>query len=88
MESARKKLGFVWLALLALLGATIGASYLFTGASSAVVGLGIALAKSTLIFWFFMQLREEKGLVRIFAVGAVVWLTILLLLSAIDYLTR
>lgn len=88
MDTARKRLGTVWLALLALLGATIGASYLLSGPASAVASLGIALAKATLIFWYFMQLRSEKGLTRVFAVGALVWLITLLTLSTIDYLTR
>jgi cytochrome c oxidase subunit 4 len=88
MEAARKGLGSVWFALLALLGATIGASYLLSGAASAVTSLGIALAKAALIFWYFMQLQGEKGLVRVFAVGALVWLMILLVLSTIDYVSR
>lgn len=88
MEQAQKRLAIVWLALMALLGLTVAGSFTVTGAASAVVSFGVAAAKVALIFWFFMQLRTEKGLIRVFAVGAIAWLLILLLLATIDYATR
>jgi cytochrome c oxidase subunit IV len=88
MEQARKRLAIVWLVLMTLLGLTVAGSFTVTGAASAVVSFGVAAAKVALIFWFFMQLRTEKGLIRVFAVGAIVWLLILLTLAAIDYATR
>jgi cytochrome c oxidase subunit 4 len=88
MEQARKRFAIVWLALMALLALTVAGSFTFTGAASAVVSFGVAAAKVALIFWFFMQLRTEKGLVRVFAVGAIAWLLILLTLATIDYTTR
>ena len=88
MEQARKRLAIVWLALIALLALTVAGSFTVTGASSAIVSFGVAAAKVALIFWFFMQLRTEKGLIRVFAVGAIAWLLILLLFATIDYATR
>lgn len=88
MEQAGKRLAIVWLALLALLALTVAGSFTVTGAASAVVSFGVATAKVALIFWFFMQLRTEKGLIRVFAVGAIAWLLILLTMAAIDYATR
>jgi cytochrome c oxidase subunit 4 len=88
MEQARKRLAFVWLALMALLALTVAGSFIVTGASSAVVSFGVATAKVALIFWFFMQLRTEKGLIRVFAVGAIAWLAILLTMVSIDNVTR
>ena len=58
------------------------------GTASAVVSFGVATAKVVLIFWFFMQLRTEKGLIRVFAVGAIAWLAILLTMLTIDNVTR
>jgi len=52
------------------------------------VSFGVAAAKAALIFWFFMQLRTEKGLIRVFAVGAIAWLAILLTMLTIDNVTR
>lgn len=88
MDRAQKRLAFVWFGLLGLLGLTVAGSFTFTGAASAVVSIGIAVAKAALIFWFFMQLRREKGLTRIVAVGAVAWLTILLIFVSLDLATR
>jgi cytochrome c oxidase subunit 4 len=88
MGQVQKRLAFVWLALMALLALTVSGSFIVTGAASAVVSLGVAAAKLALIFWFFMQLRTEKGLVRVFAVGAIAWLLILLTFATIDYATR
>jgi cytochrome c oxidase subunit 4 len=88
MERTLKRLSFVWLGLVSLLSLTMAGSYYFTGAASAVVSLGIATAKAALIFWFFMQLREEKGLIRIFAIGAAVWLMLLVAFTAMDAVTR
>jgi cytochrome c oxidase subunit IV len=78
----------VWLALLILLVLTIGASFAFTGIASAAVGMAFAFAKAGLVFWFFMHLRQESGLVRLAAFGAAAWLLILLTLSGTDYLSR
>ncbi|MGF7163326.1 cytochrome c oxidase subunit 4 [Rhodoligotrophos appendicifer] len=77
-----------WAALLGLLAATVGASFVLTGPLSLAAGLVIAAAKAALIYWVFMHLREESGLVRIFAMGAGAWLMILCLLSMSDYVTR
>ena len=85
---AGRSLLLVWSALLALLGLTVTASFLLAGPASFAVSLAIALAKAALIFWFFMHLREERGLIRIFAIGAAAWLLIMFLLIAADYGTR
>jgi cytochrome c oxidase subunit 4 len=82
------RLILVWLALMALLGLTFAGSFHFTGATSLTYSLGIALAKAVLIFWFFMHLREEGGLIRLAAIGAAAWLMILFLLTAADYMAR
>jgi len=78
----------VWIALLLLLAATVGTSFIATGVLSIAVSLGVALVKAALVFWFFMNLCAENGLIRIAALGAVIWLLILLLLSATDYAAR
>jgi cytochrome c oxidase subunit 4 len=86
--SGIRNLLVVWVALLALLALTVAASFVFTGPASLGASLGIASAKSALVYWFFMNLREEKGLIRVVALGAVAWLLILFLLAGTDYLTR
>ena len=78
----------VWLALMALLAATVVSSMLLRGSVGLAASLVIALAKAALVFWFFMHLREENGLARIAATGAVLWVAILFLLSGLDIVTR
>lgn len=88
MDKTVKRLALVWLGLVSLLCLTIAASYLLAGPASAAASLGVALAKALLIFWFFMELRDQKGLVRIFATGAAVWLMLLVAFTIMDFSTR
>jgi len=52
------------------------------------IGLSIAAAKMLLIFWIFMRLRYQRGLVRVFAFAAFFWLGVIGTLTLADYLTR
>ena len=77
-----------WLALLALMLASLGSAYLKLGPWNMVAGLAIAAVKSTIVAWLFMRLRESGALIRLVAVvGLGVWF-ILLALSGVDYETR
>lgn len=78
----------VWLALLALLAISAAGSFVFTGPLNLLVSFGTATLKALLIFWFYMHLREEDGLNRVFAIGAIVWLVLLLAFPAVDLVTR
>lgn len=86
--ASARPLVLTWVALMVLLGITIGATFLPLGPFMPVVNLGIAFAKAALVFWVFMHLRELGGLVRLAAAGAVAWIVILFLLTGADYLTR
>lgn len=48
----------------------------------------IATAKAALILWIFMGLKKSTSLTRLFASLGFLWLGIMLLLTAADYLTR
>jgi cytochrome c oxidase subunit IV len=78
----------VYLALLCLLALTAGSTVLPGGWWSTPISLVIAFAKTFLIAAFFMNLKGQPGIVRVFSVAGLVWLLILLTLSASDYLTR
>jgi cytochrome c oxidase subunit 4 len=78
----------VWVALIVLLALTVGATFLPIGPLKPAVNMAIAFGKAGLIFWFYMHLREEPGLVRLSALGGGVWLLILLMFVTADYLTR
>ena len=81
--------GLVWLALLGLLGLTLGANAVLGGGTVGLVtGLGIAALKAALVVWFFLHLRHHHGLTRIAAVFALVWLGLLMTFTLADYATR
>jgi cytochrome c oxidase subunit 4 len=86
--TAFRQLILVWAVLQGLLLVTVTGSFLLSGFPSVALSFGVAFAKAGLIFWFFMHLREEAGLLRLAAVGAGAWLLILLILSGADYATR
>lgn len=79
----------VYLILVALLAATLGIAYLpLPGHLKIAAGLAVAVAKAALIVGYFMQLRDQRGLVRVFAGAGLFWLCLLFALTAGDYLTR
>ena len=82
------KLLAVYAALICLLALTAGSTVLPGSWWSTPISLVIAFAKTFLIATFFMNLKGQPGIVRVFAVAGLFWLLILLTLSASDYLTR
>ena len=82
------RLVLVYVALIGLLALTAGSVALPAGWWTTPVSLAIAVAKAILIFYFFMRLRTQSGLVRVFALAGFFWLAILLVLTAADYFTR
>jgi cytochrome c oxidase subunit 4 len=86
--SAIRSTILVWLALLVLLAISAASSFFFAGPLNLLVSFGTAALKALLIFWFYMHLREEDGLNRVFAIGAIVWLVLLLAFPAVDLVTR
>ena len=78
----------VWGALLVLLAATMAATFMPLGGLLPFVSFGIAFAKAGLVAWFFMDMRQAPGFHRVALGVGFVWLAILLLLLASDFLTR
>jgi cytochrome c oxidase subunit 4 len=82
------KLAMVFAALLAVLATSAVLSRYLHGAIGTSAALALAAVKMGLIFWFFMRLRVQSGVVRLFAAAGFLWLAIFALLSSADYLTR
>lgn len=78
----------VWLAVIALLGVSLGAAYIPLGRLNSIVCVAIAFIQALLVWTFFMRLRWSGVLVRLIAVVGLLWLLLLLGLSLTDYLTR
>ncbi len=78
----------IFVALMALLGVTVGAAFVDLGPLNLVAAMGIAIVKGALIVMFFMHVRQASRLTWIFAVAGFFWLAIMLVLTMTDYLTR
>jgi cytochrome c oxidase subunit IV len=77
-----------WAALLTLLALTIAASFAPIGGTLPFVSYGIAIAKTAIVVWIFMEMRRRDGLQRIALVAGFAWLAILLILVLADNFTR
>ena len=78
----------VFVALLCLTAATVGAAELDLGALNDVVMLGIAVTKATLVVMFFMHVYYGPRLIHVAVATGLAWLGILLLYTLADYTTR
>ena len=79
---------YAWVALIVLLALTIAASFAPLGQVLPYVSYSIAIAKTALIVWLFMEMKTRDGLQRLALAVGFVWLLFLLVLSFADFLTR
>lgn len=87
MTSTLRLIG-VWLAVIALLGLSLGTSYIPLGRFNSIICVTIGFIQALLVWTFFMRLRWSGLLVRLIAAIGVLWILLLLGLSLADYLTR
>lgn len=78
----------VWVALVVLLGITVGASYLPLGAWGTAVSMGIAGIKALLVGVFYMHLNESEPRIRFFSVASLAWLVAMFGLTLTDLFSR
>jgi cytochrome c oxidase subunit 4 len=78
----------VFVALLVLLFATVGAAYLPMGDLHFPIAMTIAVAKAVLIVLFFMHLLYSSRLMMVVSVAGFVWLGIMLAFTLSDYRSR
>ncbi len=78
----------VFVALLVLLVATVGAAYLPLGVLHVPIAMTIATIKAVLIVLFFMHLLHSHKLTWVVAIGSFLWLAIMVVLTLNDYLSR
>jgi len=79
---------FVYLALLILLGGTIGVAYVDLGIWNTVAAITIAVVKALLVVLFFMHVKYSNNLTRVYVLAGFLWLALLIGLTLTDYLTR
>ena len=78
----------VFVALIALTATTVGVSKLELGAFNFVAAMTIAVIKGSLVVWFFMHVRQSTSLTRLFIGAGFLWLSILIVFTLSDYLSR
>jgi cytochrome c oxidase subunit IV len=78
----------IFVALLCLTAATVGAAELDLGPFNNVVMLGIAVTKATLVVLWFMHVRYGPRLIHVVVGAGLAWLAILLVFVLADYMTR
>jgi len=79
---------FVWVLLLALTATTVAVSRVHLGPLNIWVALGIASIKSALVIFFFMHLKFERLIFKLFLLLALVTLAIFIGLTFFDVLYR
>jgi cytochrome c oxidase subunit IV len=78
----------VYVALLVLLAATVGAAYINIEPFNFALTMVIAVAKAAMILMIFMHVRYSDRLTWVFSTAAFLWLGILIALTLNDYFTR
>jgi len=78
----------VFVALLALAAATIGAAFINLQPFNNLVALAIAVTKAVLILSFFMHLKYSSRLTLVVAGMGFFWLIILFVITLGDYMAR
>lgn len=77
-----------YLAILAVLGASVALGALELGPLRIALHFGLAVVQAGFVFAIFMQLRDAHGLVRVMATGSVLWLIFLFGFTMLDYAHR
>jgi cytochrome c oxidase subunit IV len=83
-----RRIAIAWVALLALMLASLGSAYLSLGVGNLIAGLVIATIKSAIVVVLFMGLARSSAMVRIAAATAVATWFVLAALSGVDFATR
>ncbi|MGP0073123.1 MAG: cytochrome C oxidase subunit IV family protein [Bryobacteraceae bacterium] len=78
----------IWLALSILTIVTFYVSTINLGPFNIVVALAIAAIKMSLVIWFFMHVRTDNPLTKLFCFAGFFWIAILLVLTLGDYFSR
>ena len=78
----------IWLSLIGCTFLTYGVALIDLGPWNIVIALMIAFFKMSLVVLFFMHVKQDNNLTRLFVAGGFVWLLILLALTLNDYLSR
>ena len=83
-----KTYAMIFVALMVLLGVTVGAAFLDLGRLNLPTAMVIAVIKAVLIIVFFMHVKYASRLTWVFAAAGFFWLAIMLIFTMTDYTSR
>lgn len=78
----------IWLALMVLVALSAGLAFVPMGPGNLAAALLIAVVKGAFIVAVFMHLMKASNLLRLTGAGAILWLSLLFLLTFADVATR
>lgn len=78
----------IWAILTIMTFVTFEVAQIDLGVFNTVVALSIAFFKMMLVIFFFMEVRRESGLTKLFVFAGFFWMAILLALTLGDYYSR
>lgn len=78
----------IFFALMILTGVTVAAAFANLGQFNFAVAMLIAGVKASLVVWFFMHVKDQSHLTKLIVATGLFFLTILLGMSLIDYVSR
>jgi cytochrome c oxidase subunit IV len=83
-----KLYGVIFALLMICTALTVGASYLELGTFNAVVALGIAIFKATIVILFFMHVKYSSRLTKLTVAAGFFTFCVLLAMTLTDYMSR
>jgi cytochrome c oxidase subunit 4 len=78
----------VFVGLMAFTALTTAVAYVDLGAGSTAVALSIAIAKASLVVWFFMNVRFNTRLIPVVILGGLFFVLVLFVETFADYGSR
>ncbi len=79
----------IWLALMiGTVSTYLIAEFIDMGTWNIIVALLIAATKMSLVIIFFMHVKFDEPLTKLFVAGGFIWLFILISITMVDYVTR
>ncbi len=81
-----KPLIVIWVVIMALLGISAGVEVLVPGRAAHAFSLVAAAAMAGLVMTWWMDLRSEGGLIRVFSLGALLWFSFMLFITLMDFI--
>lgn len=79
---------FSFVALLAFLACIVGLGWFMPGRTASFLEAGLTLCMILTVLLFSMEVREESSLMKFYSFLGFCWLTILMFMTMVDYITR